>query len=151
MHLTITLTTTLLSTLLSTSHALPQTVVNPGGITNWTVTNFELGCSPGDCTYNFNINGPASADVGPAFSTYCSGTDVQQKLVPCGDQNVQANLVPTTEDGLVLVVNRYGAGINGNHGIMSGNATAAPAGEPAYPSFVIPAKFYGDIATDGKK
>ena len=64
---------------------------------------------------------------------------------------MQANLVPTTQDGLVLVVNRYGAGINGNHGIMSGNATATPAGEPAYPSFVIPAKFYGDIFIDSKK
>jgi hypothetical protein len=149
MRLTTTLATTFLSTLLTTTNAAPQTVVNPGGITNWSVTNFEIGCSPGGCVYNFNISGPASADVGPAFATYCSGTDVQQKIVPCVNQNVQANLVPTQDVGLVLVVNRYGGGTDGNNGLMSGNATAAPSGEPAYPSFVIPAKFYGDIVNGG--
>ncbi|KAE9380045.1 hypothetical protein N431DRAFT_539771 [Stipitochalara longipes BDJ] len=148
MQLTTTLTATFFA-LLSTSNAaaLPQTTVTPGATTNWDVTNFELGCSPGGCTYSFSISGPASADVGPAFSASCSGTDVQQKLVPCSDPNLEANLVPTQDVGLVLVVNRYGDGSNGgNTGIMSGNATAAPEGEPAFSSFVVPAKFYGDIA-----
>lgn len=154
MYLKAKLTTTLLSTLLSTTTALPQTVVNPGGITDWSVTNFQLGCSPGGCTYSFNISGPATPDVGPAFATPCSGTDVQNKLVACEnepDHGVYANLVPTKDRGLVLVVNRYGNEVNGNNGIMSGNATAAPAGEPAYSSFVVPAKFYGDVVSNGEK
>lgn len=53
--------------------------------------------------------------------------------------------MPTQGIVLVLEVNRYGGAVDGNHGIMSGNATAAPSRQPAFESFVVQAKFYGDI------
>ena len=59
--------------------------------------------------------------------------------------------MPTQDVGLVLQVSRYGNGANGgDEGYMFGNATAALEGEPASASFVVPAKFYGDIATGSK-
>ncbi|PMD33247.1 hypothetical protein L207DRAFT_639404 [Hyaloscypha variabilis F] len=145
------LTTPLITTLLSlisttTAAALPQTTVTPGATTPWDVSNFVLGCSPGGCTYTFDISGPATADVGPTFSTSCSGSDEQQKMVPCSDTNIESNLVPTQDVGLVLQVSRFGDGANGgDNGYMYGNATAAPEGEGAFASFVVPAEFYGDI------
>jgi hypothetical protein len=72
---------TTVSALISTSNALPRPAANPGGIIDCPVTRIVIDCSPGGCTYSFNISGNSTADVGPAFSTYCSGTDVQQKIV----------------------------------------------------------------------
>jgi hypothetical protein len=147
MQFTTTSSAAFLATILSTTNAAPapQTTVTPGATIPWQVSNFELGCSPAACAYRFNISGPATADVGPAFATYCSGSDVQDEQVACADPGVKANLVSLgVPEGLVLYVNRYGP--VGDEGVASGNATAAPAGEPAYSSFVIPAKFYGVIA-----
>ncbi|KUJ15239.1 uncharacterized protein LY89DRAFT_107032 [Mollisia scopiformis] len=144
-----TTTAVFLSALLSTIAAAPapQTTVTPGAPTTWEVTNFNLGCSPAGCTYSFTISGPATVDVGSAFTTQCTGTDLQDKFVACADPKVTSNLVPETT-GLILSVIREGpAAAGGPVGIMSGNATAAASGEPALENFSIPAYFYGDIAS----
>lgn len=58
-------------------------------------------------------------------------------MVSCADQNVQANLAPIQDESLMLVVDRYGGGSNGDNGFMSGNMRAALTGELALASFVI--------------
>lgn len=107
-------------------------------ITNitYTVTNFTTGCSPAACAYTFNISGTAApSGLGGAFSTYCSGNDLQGKLVSCASSGVQANLVPETE-GLVLEVYRevgeFGGGASSGDDspkTLQGNATAVEKGE----------------------
>ncbi|PVH79576.1 hypothetical protein DL98DRAFT_516014 [Cadophora sp. DSE1049] len=147
MRLTTTTTTTSIFTLLlSTTSAAPapQTTVTPGAPTPWSVTDFKFGCSPAGCTYDFSISGPFTGGVGPAFSTSCSGSDLQNKMVPCAKPEILANLVPT-DKGLVLQVNRFEPQSNGDTAVMSGNATAAPSGEPAFESFTIEAHSYGVI------
>lgn len=148
MRFTATTTTTSLLTFLlsSTTSAAPapQTTVTPGAPTPWSVTDFKLGCSPAGCTYDFCISGPFTGGVGPAFSTTCSGSDLQNKMVPCTKPEISANLV-ATQEGLVLQVNRFEPQSNGDIAVMSGNATAAESGEPAYESFTIEAKSYGVI------
>ncbi|KAH7371875.1 hypothetical protein BKA64DRAFT_649550 [Cadophora sp. MPI-SDFR-AT-0126] len=143
---TATTTSSILTLLLSTTSAAPapQTTVTPGAPTPWSVTEFKLGCSPAGCTYNFCISGPFTPGVGPAFSTTCSGTDLQKKMVPCVKPEILANLVPI-DTGLVLQVNRLEPQSNGDTAVMSGNATAAPSGEPAFESFTVEAHSYGVI------
>jgi hypothetical protein len=57
----------------------------------WKVTNFNTGCSPGGCTYSFNIHAAKSANT-PGFSTFCEGTDEQNGLQPCKDANILSNV-----------------------------------------------------------
>ncbi|KAK0117826.1 hypothetical protein ONS95_012150 [Cadophora gregata] len=122
----------------------PQTTVTPGAPTPWSVTSFTLGCSPAGCTYSFSISGPSTPGVGPAFSTTCSGTDLQNKMVPCAKPEISANLVPT-DQGLVLQVNRLEKQGNGDTAVMSGSALAAGSGEPAEEAFTVEAYSYGVI------
>ncbi len=60
-----------------------------------------------------------------------------------------ADLKSTGVQGLVLSVTRFAKQANGDMAVMSGNATAAPQGEPAYESFEIAAKSYGVIVGGG--
>ncbi len=151
MRFTTTSTTALVAALSSTTSAAPapQTTVTPGAPTYWSVSNFALGCSPGGCTYDFSMSGPATTGVGPAFSTSCSGSDVQPNAVACASTEFYADLISTGAQGLVLIVNRFAKQTNGDTAVMSGNATAAPQGGPAYESFQIAAKSYGIIVGGG--
>lgn len=96
-----------LATLLSPSSAAPapQTTVTPGAPTPWNVTNSLLGCSLASYTYNFNISGPLTSGVRPAFNTFCSGFDLRNKMVPCAKPEILENLVSMTDQGMVLQVN----------------------------------------------
>ncbi|KAF9893756.1 hypothetical protein FE257_009926 [Aspergillus nanangensis] len=59
----------------------------------WHASNFETGCSPGGCTYHFNITGAASENT-PGFSTSCSGTTTQEDYALCNDKHVKAQVIP---------------------------------------------------------
>ncbi|PYI08269.1 hypothetical protein BO78DRAFT_395878 [Aspergillus sclerotiicarbonarius CBS 121057] len=61
----------------------------------WHVSNFTTGCSPGGCTYNFNIFGIATANT-PGFNTTCSGTDTTSDLTSCADPLVRSRVQPET-------------------------------------------------------
>ncbi|KAH9219386.1 hypothetical protein DL95DRAFT_457462 [Leptodontidium sp. 2 PMI_412] len=126
MHL-VTATLALLTTLLSPSSAAPapQITVTPGAPTPW--------------------NRPLTSGVKPAFSMFCSGFDLRNKMVPCAKPEILANLVPTTDQGLVLQVNRFEKQGNDETAVMSGDATVAPSGEPAYENFVVEACSLGVV------
>lgn len=134
-----------LNALFSAASALPQTVVHPGAPIHLTVTRYTTGCSPGGCVYNFNISGPAAPSFGSAFSTYCSGTDVQNKMVACTEPSLSANLVPVVGGDQVLVVQRRF--VEGSYDIelWSGNYTTARVPAGTEQEFTIDVQAYGVI------
>jgi hypothetical protein len=103
-------TTTALLTLLSTALAAPtpQTTVTPDATVPWTTTNYGDGCSLAACIYWVNISfpNPPPTDFGPAFNTYCTGNDIQSKLVACEDPSVQSNVEPASGTDGILVIQR---------------------------------------------
>jgi hypothetical protein len=123
---------TLLPSILSlsaTSLARPQTVVQPNNPVTVSVTNYRSGCSPGGCTYLFNLTTPAAPAFGPGYTTTCSGTDVQGRYVPCSVEDIAANVVP--EDvGLVLYIQNTPT-VGGEKVLWVGNVTVARPGESA--------------------
>ncbi|OJJ01510.1 hypothetical protein ASPVEDRAFT_52439 [Aspergillus versicolor CBS 583.65] len=60
----------------------------------WHASNFTLGCSPGGCAYNFNIQGLSSQNT-PGFNATCNGTSTQEDYAPCNDKGVLAKINPT--------------------------------------------------------
>ena len=60
----------------------------------WHASNFPLGCSPGGCAYNFNIQGLSSQNT-PGFNATCNGTSTQEDYAPCNDKGVLAKINPT--------------------------------------------------------
>ncbi|KAE8148439.1 hypothetical protein BDV25DRAFT_131216 [Aspergillus avenaceus] len=79
--------------ILSFAAALPLHRLNHSPALFWHVSDFNTGCSPGGCTYDFNITGIASKNT-PGFKTHCSGTSVQDDLVFCDDKHVKAKVAP---------------------------------------------------------
>ncbi|KAH6684681.1 hypothetical protein B0J14DRAFT_632076 [Halenospora varia] len=111
-------TATSLSALFSAASALPQTVVHPGAPIHLTVTR---------------------------YTTYCSGTDVQHKMVACAEPSLSANLVPVVRGDQVLVVQRRF--VEGSYGteLWSGNYTTARVPAGTEQEFTIDVKAYGVI------
>ncbi|KAI9368409.1 hypothetical protein BJX61DRAFT_546562 [Aspergillus egyptiacus] len=59
----------------------------------WHVSDFDIGCSPGGCIYNFNILGIASENT-PGFNTTCHGTTMDEDYVECKDKEVLSQVAP---------------------------------------------------------
>ncbi|KNG80868.1 dual specificity phosphatase, catalytic domain protein [Aspergillus nomiae NRRL 13137] len=77
---------------LNLASALPLHRLDTSPALSWHVSNFNTGCSPGGCVYNFNITGVASQNT-PGFQTHCSGTNVQDDYAFCDDKLVKAKVV----------------------------------------------------------
>jgi hypothetical protein len=132
-------TTTALFPLLSTALAAPtpQTTVTPDATVPWTITNYSDGCSPAACVYVFNISSPTG--FGPAFNTFCTGNDIQGKLVACEDPSVQSNVVPASGTDGILYIQRTFEEIDGT-AVEAGNVTLVSGDSGPY---TIQGKFYG--------
>lgn len=67
----------LLTALISTTAASPlhPRQASTQAATPWQVTLYQTGCSPGGCSYGFNISGVQTSPSGPSFDTYCSGVE----------------------------------------------------------------------------
>jgi hypothetical protein len=138
-----TTTTTSLLTILSAGLAAPtpQTTVTPGATVPWTITNYSDGCSPAACVYSFNISSPnpPPTGFGPAFNTFCTGNDIQGKLVACEDPSVQSNVVPASGTVGILYIQRTFEEIDGT-AVEAGNVTLVMGYNGPY---TIQGKFYG--------
>jgi hypothetical protein len=122
-----------LSSLLSTTLALPSTIPtarSPVG-TEWSVYNYTEGRSPGGCVYGFNIAGGSSPTNEPDFATYCSGTDVANKLQSCQDPAISSNEIPGTGNVTLVVQHKYTTE-NGATYWVTGNTTVID-GDGQYP------------------
>jgi hypothetical protein len=139
-------TTTILVSLLATSSfALPQTIVHPGAPVTLEISHYKTGCSPSGCTYNFDIASYGDqTPLGP-FSTSCSGTDVQNADVACGDSQIQANLVPTGDGSFNLRVERLGK-LNDETLLIAGNVTFPVVAEGQEQGAEMLAYSYGQLA-----
>ena len=95
MHFLTFLPVALLSTLgLASASAIPARANGSPALT-WHVSNLTTGCSPGGCTYKFNIKGVETENT-PGFDTTCSGTDTQKDYKACDDKEVRAIIKPET-------------------------------------------------------
>ncbi|KAJ5112640.1 hypothetical protein N7532_000685 [Penicillium argentinense] len=73
---------------LSLTAAAPQEVP-----ATWKATDLDIGCSPGGCSWRFNITGAASENT-PRFHTHCEGIAPNATL--CTDKNITARVKPLT-------------------------------------------------------
>jgi len=145
----------LLATLLTSTLALPTTThldLSTASLPTWSVTNWTEGCSPGGCTYSFNISthapppatayNPSSPYPEPAFSTFCSGTDVQNRFVACDNPNVLANEVPGVSNLTLMIQHVWQAPLAGDEGevgtfwILGNHTIVFPIVKPA--AFEVP-------------
>jgi hypothetical protein len=101
-----------LATLLTAALSLPQAAPTRSGPGPWQITNYNPGCgtSPAGCAYSFKISytPPYSPDTSlptePAFSTHCSGNDVNQKdFKACAHSGVSQMDQPGPGESTLLV------------------------------------------------
>jgi protein-tyrosine phosphatase len=59
----------------------------------WSVSNFDVGCSPAACEYNFVVARPAGPN-NPGFNTTCTGNDLDKEYQACADKSVTAKMIP---------------------------------------------------------
>ncbi|QKX64326.1 uncharacterized protein TRUGW13939_11500 [Talaromyces rugulosus] len=59
----------------------------------WPVSNFDVGCSPAACEYNFVVTRPAGPN-NPGFNTTCTGNDLDKEYQACADKSVTAKMIP---------------------------------------------------------
>ena len=84
--------TTLLTTIASASPLVTRSE-RAFSVTDYSTSYFE----PQDVYfYRFNISGPGDANIGPAFSTSCNGSDTQLVYRVCNDPDVFATIQNVT-------------------------------------------------------
>lgn len=145
-----------LATLLTLTLSAPlteRTAISSTNPPTWTVTNYETGCSPAGCVYNFNITTNAystSPVTEPAFSTYCHGTNIQDKLVECADTTVSANEVNGWSNYTLVIQHKWNQELENGGGVATywivGNYTIVVDGSPAPTTFEVPQLEYYAIA-----
>lgn len=113
----------------------------------WSVAPYSSGCSPGGCSYGFNVTGEEESSVLPSFATYCSGVEKVLGAVgvgeftPCNDDNI---LTAQTYNGTSRMVTLEVKRRFSEHGVIFmelGNVTysvdkAKPTALPITPSLV---------------
>ena len=140
-------TTVALTTLLSaTALALPQTTVHPGQTSSWQVGNYAEGCSPGGCTYSFNISSTdTNPDFGGAFSTSCKGTrSTEIPTTNCTNTEFSSSSKVGTNGSALYVTRTFAFGDETD--IAGGNVTTAAPGVVPGSTFKINARVFGQLA-----
>ena len=140
-------TSALLASFLSASAlALPQTTVQPGGESLWQIENYQEGCSPGGCTYNFDISSTdANPSFGGAFSTHCTGTrSTESPSTNCTNAQFSSSSQVVESEGAILFVTRLFP-FGDETDVAGGNVTTAAPGGTSGQSFVMRAHVFGQL------
>lgn len=109
----------------------------PLSLADWSVTNFDHGCSPGGCVATYNLSAPAGYVGGaPGFAVSCAPVYIQGGWRACepASSGVEAVWETGADQALIYVK----AAHVWYQGETRYNATADTAVEPAATAFVLP-------------
>lgn len=114
----------------------PKARALPPAPSSWVVSNYTEGCSPGGCQYGFNVSLASNTTSEQYFSTFCSGTDVANKMQPCQDKYTTSNEVPGWSN-VTLVIQHIYTTADGATYFVTGNKTLVVDGNPRPTNFTI--------------
>ena len=125
--------------------SIPRRASEPPSLADWSVTNFNHGCSPGGCIAAYNLSAPADYVAGaPGFAVFCTPVYIQNGWKECEPASAVADgpagsrveaIWEMGEDQALIYVKAAHIWYEGE---TRYNATADTAIEPATTAFVLP-------------